>query len=85
MEPDFCQGLERWRKPIQPVRECLVAGQLGKPLLQMVFRIFINRLLLKSPLADSPQVYCYTLLFLSLFYIISPLLGRGDLFRVSLT
>ena len=28
----------------------------------MVFRILVNRLLLKSPLADPPQVDCYALL-----------------------
>ncbi len=32
----------------------------------MVFGILINRLLLKSPLADAPQVYCYTLLITKL-------------------
>ena len=32
----------------------------------MISGIFINRLLLKSPLADAPQVDCYTLLITKL-------------------
>lgn len=32
-----------------------------KPFQQMVFRVLVNRLLFKSPLADPPQVYCYAL------------------------
>ena len=32
----------------------------------MVFGVVVNRLLLKSPLADAPQVYRYTLLITEL-------------------
>ena len=32
----------------------------------MIFGVVVDRLLLKSPLTDAPQVYCYTLLITKL-------------------
>ena len=58
----FRQRLERWRQFVQAIRKCLVAGQFGKPLQQMISGIFVYRFLLKSPLTDAPQVDCYALL-----------------------
>ena len=51
---------------VQPIRKRLIAGQLGKPLQQVIFGVIVDRLLLKSPLTDAPQVYCYTLLITKL-------------------
>ena len=61
-QPIFRQGMERRNQPFHSVRKCLIAGQFGKPVQQMVFCIVVDRLLLESPLADPPQVYRDTLL-----------------------
>lgn len=61
-QPMLCQGLESRGQAVQPVRKRLVTGQRGKPFRQMLFGVVVNRLLLKPPLADPPQVYRYTLL-----------------------
>ena len=62
----FRQSLEYRRQPVQPVRERLITGQLWEPFQQMVFGVFVYRLLLKSPLADAPQVNCNAILIAEL-------------------
>ena len=64
-EPVFRQSLECWSQSVQPVRKGLVAWQLGEPFQKVVFGIFVDRLLLKSPLADAPQINCYAPLSLN--------------------
>ena len=54
-QPILRQGLERRSQPFHSVRKCLIAGQFGKPVQQMVFCIVVDRLLLESPLADPPS------------------------------
>ena len=61
-QPMFRQNLESRRQSVQPIGKCLIAGQLWKPLQQMIFGIVVYRLLLKSPLANAPKIYRYTLL-----------------------
>lgn len=65
-QPGFREGLESRCQTVQTVRKRLITGQLGKPIQQMIFGVVVDRLLLKSPLTDAPQVYCYTLLITKL-------------------
>ena len=62
----FCQRLKCRHQFVQAVRKRLITGQFGKPPQQMIFSVFVYRLLLKSPLADAPQVDCYALLITKL-------------------
>ena len=66
VQPGLGQHQENGREPVQPVSEGLIAGQLGKPVQQVVFGVLVNRLLRESPLADAPQVYRNTLLICKL-------------------
>ncbi len=66
IQPDSGQSLKRRRELVQPIRKRLVAGELWKPVQQVVFGMLVNLRLLESPLADAPQVYRYALVITEL-------------------